>query len=237
MKGLVYNQGLNLILVECAKLYKAKEQFGDTLPLCNCVSKASMGIPCYHTVAKRLANPGYILPEDIHPFWWYKRPEPSTVSAIEVQTRRVVLNPAMVRGKGGLRGAKGKKSKNNGITATHRDPSQFEYMALSSLALARLSSSASNQPSRLSIAVSSLIQSSQADNQSEESEDEYVDTDELIDPQLKELTTTQLGIQRLQGIPDTYQPGTLPPRLYQSNPFAVQTELVETGENEYQITA
>jgi hypothetical protein len=123
VQGLVYNQGLNLILVECAKLHKAKDQFRDTLPLCNCITKASMGILCYHTVAKRFANPGYILPKDIYPFWWYKRPEPSTVLVIEVQTRRVVLNLAIVHGKGRPRGAKGKKSKNNRITATRRDPS------------------------------------------------------------------------------------------------------------------
>jgi hypothetical protein len=48
VQDLVYNQGLNLILAESAKLHKAKEQFGDTLPLCNCVTKASMGIPWYH---------------------------------------------------------------------------------------------------------------------------------------------------------------------------------------------
>jgi hypothetical protein len=66
-----------------------------------------MGVPCYHTVAKRLANPRYILPEDIHLFWWYKRPESSTNSAVKVQTHRVILNPTIVRGKGHSRSAKG----------------------------------------------------------------------------------------------------------------------------------
>jgi hypothetical protein len=51
------------------------------------------------------------------------------------------------------------------------------------------------------------------------------------------LTTIQLGVQRLQGIPDTYQPGTLPLQLYQSNPFTVQTEVTETGRDRYQLTA
>ena len=40
----------------------------------------------------------------------------------------------------------------------------------------------------------------------------------------------------MQDIPDTYQPGTLPLHLYQSNPFAVRTEVTETGGNEYQLT-
>lgn len=67
--------------------------------------------------------------------------------------------------------------------------------------------------------------------------DEFLDIDNFIDPQPQALTTTQLGVQRLQSIPDTYQPRTLPPRLYQSNPFAVQTEVTETGGNGYQLTA
>jgi hypothetical protein len=56
------------------------------------------------------------LPEDIYPFWWYKRPERGTSSEIAIQTKRVVLSPVVVRGKGRPKGAKGKKSKNHGIT-------------------------------------------------------------------------------------------------------------------------
>jgi hypothetical protein len=116
VQSLVHDKALLLILVECAKLHKAKEQQKDTLPPCNCVIKASMGLPCFHIVAQRFNSPGHILPEDIHPFWWYTRPEPSTSSAVEVQARRVILNPAIVRGKGRPKGAKGKKSKNQGFT-------------------------------------------------------------------------------------------------------------------------
>jgi hypothetical protein len=36
---------------------------------------------------------------------------------------------------------------------------------------------------------------------------------------------------------DSYQPGTLPPRLYQSNPFVQQTEPTETGEIQYELSA
>jgi hypothetical protein len=237
VQGLVYNQGLHLILIKCIKLHKAKDQFGANLLLCVCITEASMGIPCYHTVAKRLANPGYILPEDIHPFWWYKRPELSTNSAVKVQTRRVVLNPVVVRGKGRPRGARGRNAKNNGITTTRRDPSQFEYIPSLS-APARLNDP-EGQPARLSTTISTLILSSQTIDLLEdvEDEDEFLDINNFIDPQLQALTTTQLCVQRLQGISDTYRPGTLPPRLYQSNPFAVQTEVTETGRNEYRLTA
>ena len=59
-----------------------------------------MGLLCFHTVAKRLASPGHILLEDIHPFWWYKRPDPSTPFEIAVQIRLVVLDLAVVHGNG-----------------------------------------------------------------------------------------------------------------------------------------
>jgi hypothetical protein len=46
------------------------------------------------------------------------------------------------------------------------------------------------------------------------------------------LTTTQLGLQRLQGSGlDTYKPGTLPLQLYQTNPFLVQKEDAEISDN------
>jgi hypothetical protein len=115
----VYDRALLLILVECAKLHKAKEQ-NSTLKPCNCTVKASIGLPCYHTVAERLKNPGHILLEDIHPFWWYKRPNPSTSSAINVQIQPIVLNPAVVRGKGRPKGAKGKKALGHGVTGMTR---------------------------------------------------------------------------------------------------------------------
>jgi hypothetical protein len=41
----------------------------------------------------------------------------------------------------------------------------------------------------------------------------------------------------LEDASDTYLPGTLPPRLYQSNPFAQQTEPTEMGEIQYQLAA
>jgi hypothetical protein len=64
------------------------------------------------------------------------------------------------------------------------------------------------------------------DNNSEDdnsdNNSEYIDIDDLIDPQLKALSTTQLGMQRLRESPNTYLPSTLPPRLYQTNPFSMQ---------------
>jgi hypothetical protein len=160
VQSLVHDRALSLILVECAKLHKAKEQHGNNLPPCNCSIKASMGLPCFHVISERLSSPGYILPEDIHPFWWYKRPELNTSSAIDKQTHQVVLNPAVVRGKGRPKGAKGKKAKGHGITATRRDPSQFEYI-LPSSAPTILNCGGTKQSTRQSVA-SILIEQARA---------------------------------------------------------------------------
>jgi hypothetical protein len=73
------------------------------------------------------------------------------------------------------------------------------------------------------------------DDDNDDSNSEFIDIDDLIDPRLK-LSTTQLGLQRL-GVSDSYQPGTLPPRLYQSNPFLQQIEPTETGEIQYELSA
>jgi hypothetical protein len=51
-------------------------------------------------------------------------------------------------------------------------------------------------------------------NSNSDSNSEYIDIGDLIDPQLKALSTTQLGLQRLEEAPNTYQSRTLPPRLY-----------------------
>jgi hypothetical protein len=51
------------------------------------------------------------------------------------------------------------------------------------------------------------------------------------------LSTTQLGLQRLEEALDTYQPGTLPLRLYQTNPFARQLNDDEIDGDVYELAA
>jgi hypothetical protein len=131
-----------------------------------------MGIPCYHTVAKRLTNPGYILPEDIHPFWFYKRPKAYTQSDVAAQNPTVVLNPAIIRGKGRPRGSKNKE-KNHRITSTRRDLSAFELPSSSAPAVL------SRQPTESQAVLN------------------------LLEDNIEELTTTQIGIQRMENRPDT----------------------------------
>jgi hypothetical protein len=85
---------------------------------------------------------------------------------------RPILNPAVVRGKGRPQGSKN-KAKGHGITATHCDPSQFEYAVLSSSAPAVLSC-----PHTESAAVISLLAE---EEEEEEEEEEQDDNDEFID--------------------------------------------------------
>jgi hypothetical protein len=130
--------------------------------------------------------------------------------------------------KGRLRGSKN-KAKGHRITATRRDPSQFEY-APSSSAPAVLRS-ANHQPIE-SVAVLRLM-----DANDEEESNEFVDIDNLIDPQLKIMSTTQLGLSRIEESSDTYYPSTLPPRLYQGNPFSRGLEDDETGTIAHELTS
>jgi hypothetical protein len=60
------------------------------------------------------------------------------------------------------------------------------------------------------------------------------DDKEFADPNPKTLSTTQLGLRRLNGLSNTYFPGTLPPRLYQTNSFAQQTD---ANEIPYELSA
>ena len=51
------------------------------------------------------------------------------------------------------------------------------------------------------------------------------------------MSTTQLGLQRLEEALNTYQPSTLPPRLYQTNPFTRQLNDDEIGGDVYELAA
>jgi hypothetical protein len=129
----------------------------------------------------------------------------------------------VVHGKRRQKGAQGKNAKNHGITTTQRDPSQFEYV-LSSSAPAILSRGRSKKEPSESAAVSNLIAMSHTNAINLDSEEvvkanndkdnEFIDINNLIDPELRALSTILLAIQRLECVADAYVPGTLLPRLY-----------------------
>jgi hypothetical protein len=129
---------------------------------------------------------------------------------------------------------------------TRRDPSHFEY--LPSLSAPAVLGRGRAKPPQ-STAVLELIAQEHQDNDkgdgngngngdgdNDNSDSEDIDIDDLIDPRLK-LSTTQLGLQRLEEAPDTYQPGTLPLQLYQTNPFARQQNDGEIGGEVHELAA
>ena len=88
--------------------------------------------------------------------------------------------------------------------------------------------------------ISSTTNNDDNDDEASDEQEEFIDIgtldfNTLIDPQLKKLSTvpslstTQLGLQRMEGTTDTYCPRSLLPRLYQSNPFARQQNDEETS--------
>jgi hypothetical protein len=203
VQGLVYDRALYLIIQERAKLHKAEDD-ASLEWLCQCTIQASMGVPCFHDLFKRLRDSGQVLPEDIHPFWWYDRTKVSITLEARA-TCAIVLDPKVVKGKGRPKGSKGNHQKGDGVAGmriafktsnitvlilyflihlgTRRDPSQFEF---TSTAPAVLTTAQPAQPTRPAAVASCM----------------------------KSLSTTQLGFQRTISAEDTYVPGTVPERLY-----------------------
>jgi hypothetical protein len=68
----VHGYALRRILVEHAKLPAR----GEPPASCTCSIRQSIGLPCYHTIYQRNLSSGVIYLEDIHPHWYFSRPEP-----------------------------------------------------------------------------------------------------------------------------------------------------------------
>jgi hypothetical protein len=116
----VHDKALYLIIRERAKLYKAKDE--ATLEwLCCCTIQASLGVPCFYNLFKRLKDGGQVLLKDIHPFWWYDCTKVGTT--LENQgSQAVILDPAVVKGKGRPKGSKGKKGGLTGMINSLKTP-------------------------------------------------------------------------------------------------------------------
>ncbi|KAI0998042.1 hypothetical protein K3495_g10149 [Podosphaera aphanis] len=133
----VHTCALIKIINEKAKLPR---KLDDPLPPCGmpCTIQTSMGLPCYHTIHARQRNLGKILPTDVGPHWLYD-------GAMDVNSnqpeRQIPLEPVVLRGKGRLMGATGKKMlskgrmlkatgkrKGDGSTSTSGESSAFEFV-------------------------------------------------------------------------------------------------------------
>jgi hypothetical protein len=111
----------------------------------------------------------------------------SIIAQEQVQPPRPhpILNPAVVCGKGRPQGSKN-KAKGHGITATRRDPSQFEYTIPSSSAPAVLSC----PRTELAVVISLLTEEEEEEEEEEQdNNNEFIDINAfdnkgLIDPRL-----------------------------------------------------
>ncbi|RKF65015.1 hypothetical protein GcM3_127012 [Golovinomyces cichoracearum] len=123
--GFVHSFALLRINTEKGKL---PLKLSDPLPQpCLCTIQQCMGLPCFHTIWERQRNPGTLRLTDIDAHWYYDREALGPIA--EHVERRILLNPAVVKGKGRPKGALGKKGANQGETGTRRDPSLFEHVA------------------------------------------------------------------------------------------------------------
>ena len=119
----VHGHALQRILVEHTKLPAR----GPPLTSCTCSIRQSIGLPCYHTIWQRKLSTGVIHLEDIHPHWYFSRPEPGFTPA-ELHPLPV-LNSLVIQSRGRPRGALG-------ITRvapanTRQEPSAFEVSSSS----------------------------------------------------------------------------------------------------------
>jgi hypothetical protein len=121
VQGLVHDRALHLIRREKAKLHKAEDE-ANLNWLCNCIVQASLGIPCYHDLFERFYNGGRVLPEGIHPFWWYDCTKVNTVFEEGDSGTPIILELATVKGKGRPKGLKGngpRAKKGAGVTSMY----------------------------------------------------------------------------------------------------------------------
>ena len=147
-----------------------------------------MGLLCCHTIWKRKRDNGVILLEDIHPYWYYNRPE----SSVATQLPRPILDPVPIRGRGRPQGALGGVSRVP-KSSTKRLPSTFELQG-------ECPSILEAPPSIVLVALpvpTSLILKS------------------IPAPVPSQLSITSLAMARLQARHiDLYEPGTIRERGY-----------------------
>jgi hypothetical protein len=152
VRHLVYNSALLQVTAEVAKLHRVKAK-QPKLPRCSCVLRKTLRLLCYYVVFEHKNSLGYLLSTDFYAHWYYDCLDENT---LEIEHKQLILEPAIVKGKGCPKGAKGKakgqgassmiettkisciSSTNDMTLGTQRDPSLFEI--LSSIAPAVLGS-------------------------------------------------------------------------------------------------
>jgi hypothetical protein len=146
---LVYNGALLRVTVKVAKLHRVKAEQPE-LPRCSCVLQKTLRLLCYYVVFERRNSLGYLLFTDFYAHWYYDCLDENT---LEIEHKQLILEPAIVKGKGRPKGAKGKAkgqgassmiettkiscigSTNDMTLGTQRDPLLFEIPSSTALAV------------------------------------------------------------------------------------------------------
>jgi hypothetical protein len=115
----VHGYALQRIVVEHAKLPAR----GSPPSSCTCSIQQSIGLLCYYTIWQRKLSSGVIHLDDIHPHWYFSRPEPGLTPVILYPLP--ILNPLVIQGRGRPYSALGIGGR-VAPTNTRQEPSAFE---------------------------------------------------------------------------------------------------------------
>jgi len=200
---------------------------------CTCSLLATHGLPCRHTLYKHLTGAGPLELKQIHKHWWNYRPDTLEEENLAISSvPDIPLNPPTVNGKGRPVGAIATKKKGDGVNSTKRLPSAFEYELEDELAMAIPPSTAPpvmqgagkgkgkdkgtagkkprGRPRK------QAIEQPQQHTQEGDTITVAVTSEEQGNAAISDITTTQLGLQRLEESgEDRYEPGTARPRAHQ----------------------
>jgi hypothetical protein len=121
----VHGYALQRIILEQAKLPARGPPPGNAYPAYDCSIEHSHGLPCYYKIWQRKITTRVIQLEDIHPHWYFSRPERGTSPDVVTLCPLPILNPLPIQGRGRPRGALGGVSR-VAPTNTRRLPCAFE---------------------------------------------------------------------------------------------------------------
>jgi hypothetical protein len=117
----VTTHALKLVMQNQERLQKLQE--GEELSPCTDQFYSATGLPCAHTVQKRLKNGEPLRPEDFDLYWFFNKPIDNTHSLPD--PINLAQNPRTVQAKGRPKGSYGK---GKAQSSTERDSSHWEIV-------------------------------------------------------------------------------------------------------------
>lgn len=231
IRGQISPFALGLLAQEVAALPTGNVPLLDST--CTCSLPTTHGLPCRHSLHKHITDDKPLELKQIHLHWWlYRATTSKEYDQVAGSVFDIPLNPLKVKGKGRPVGAIASRKKGEGINSTKRELSCFEYELRDELATAIPSTPPSTAPPALQgtketgafthrnrMAKRACKPSLEPELPAPRSQATQAMQDCTVvavtsnpDP----LTSTQLGLQRLQVAgEDSYEAGTAPPRVHQ----------------------